>query len=327
MKYYLLPLLCVSTASIAGVMGDACSKENVSIPCAENYWKWAGHSLYIQPLTAVYGPMSQGNGSQQANLNLGTTPTWSFGFQLEMAYHFYTGNDMNLNWYHFRSQSSTNLPGPVQYSNLIVAVPFATNPTHYDSFSANAASAQVKPQWDQVNIEFAKRINLGQSDWTRLHGGVNYSRVGSSGQGAFSGSTSLNNTLTNYDNSDIFNTVYNGFGVRTGADLEHDFNNGLSIYAKGAASVLAGMGKSSHHFFDNINGKLYTGMTTVNRARVVPELDGRVGVNYTYEFFKGDLNADIGWIWANYFNALSCHDYNFGIQGLYFGLKWIGHLI
>jgi hypothetical protein len=127
--------------------------------------------------------------------------------------------------------------------------------------------------------------------------------------------------------------TYNGFGLRTGFDLTHQINPMLSIYANGAASLLAGTTKSavtgvSNTLFNNLFNT-YNGSDYSNRNLVVPELDAKAGINYHYCFNQNVLTADIGWLWANYFNVLdnSVNLSNFGIQGLYFGLKYQGHLI
>jgi hypothetical protein len=330
MKMYKLTLLIlsvISQVSWAGMMLSQCQNESVTTPCEQYYMEWGGHAVYIEPSSSIYSPISHSNLNQASQLNLGTSLPWSWGFQVEMAYDYHTGNDLNMNWYHYRSATSDTLAAPVSLNNIVMSSSSNTNPTHFDNITVTTAGVNVHPQWDQVNIEFAKRIHLGATDDVRLHGGVNYSRVSSSGNWSWQGSTLLDGTLTYYQNTEVLNTEYSGFGVRSGMDLSHDFNNGLGLYAHGALSILAGMSKSSEESNDYINNVLYSGRRDHNRPCVVPEVDGRIGANYTYEFIHGDLHADVGWLWVNYFNALSSENYSLGFQGLFLGLKWVGHLI
>jgi Legionella pneumophila major outer membrane protein precursor len=301
--------------------------EIVSTACEQNYWELAGHGLYIQAISSLSTRPTYTNGNQASEFHLGDKLPWSWGFQFEMAYDYHTGNDLNLNWYHYRGNSTDVLSSPVSFNQLLIAVPFSSNPSAYDHFTIKAASLEIHPQWDQVNIEFAKKVHLGESDDLRLHGGVNYSRLASTGLETVQGSSRLDTTITEYQNTDEFSALYSGFGIRSGMDLTHDFNNGLAIFAKGAVSILAGMSQSRHELNDIINGIAYQGLNQLNRPRVVPELDGRVGVDYTYEFVQGDLHAEVAWLWVNYFQAFSHPDSNFGVQGLFLGLHCMGNLL
>lgn len=66
-------------------------------------------------------------------------------------------------------------------------------------------------------------------------------------------------------------------------------------------------------------------------------IPNKLGISYQYHFYDQTLTTDLGWLWASYFNALGRKENsqssllslnaNFEIQGLYFGLKWIGQLV
>ena len=116
-----------------------------------------------------------------------------------------------------------------------------------------------------------------------------------------------------------------------GTDLNYEWNNGVGVYATGAISLLAGSTKAAHEVHDWLtseNGDTFS----VQQPRVISELDAKLGAMYTYSMPQGDLRMDIGWMWANYANALIVgeylnqakpHNVSFGVQGLYFGVKWI----
>ena len=207
----------------------------------------------------------------------------------------------------------------------------------YDSISTNNAFYSLNPQWDQVNIELAKRFELGSHDTIRAHGGFNYSRVANNGDQSYGGTADLAfpTTLVLQENRyETYSTTFNGFGVRTGFDLNHCFNQMLSIYATGAASLPAGsnhtnLAGTTTFSFNSVNGPLSRN-TNSSRNLVVPELDAKAGINLRYSYSQDNsLTADVGWLWANYFGALNngVSRTDFGIQGLYFGLKYQGNLI
>ena len=65
---------------------------------------------------------------------------------------------------------------------------------------------------------------------------------------------------------------------------------------------------------------------------ILPAVDAKLGLNYTYTMQKGELVLDAGWLWVNYFDAINslsipANSGNFGAQGVYFGAQWHGDLV
>lgn len=321
----LLMMALASGTVFAGAMGPSCKSVDVTTPCETLAWDIGGRGLYIQASNSTaYGQNTIDQNS--ASLTTGVNPAWGWGFQLETAYHFGTGNDFNVNWYHSRSGGQVvTLATPVTLTN-------PNNIFNAAPITAQAAQGSVSPSWDQVNVEFAQHVDFGEHKFARIHGGVNFSRVGNGGYHYFYLTTVNNNVLENFSQKTIrYNLDFNGFGPRVGTDLNYEWNNGLGVYATGAISILAGSTKSAHEVYDWLtpeNGYTFS----VQQPRVISELDAKLGAMYTYSMPQGDLSMDIGWMWANYANALIVgeylnqakpHNVSFGVQGLYFGLKWI----
>jgi len=309
-----------STAAFAGTMGPVCSAVNVTVPCETCAWDVGGRALYLQPATLVGNnqfTLTQGTNSYTGGVN----PQWGWGFQLEASYHYSTGNDMNLNWYHYRHGSEASLGT-------------ATGTfTPGGNFSATTAAASTNPAWDQVNIEFGQHVDFGENKFARFHGGFNFSRVGNNGYYGFNG-TAAGVANTNFTKN--YTAVYNGFGPRVGMDLNYEWGNGVGVYADGALSALAGSSKAS---LNNVNNATAANSYTLSssHSQVVGELDAKVGMMYTYAMAQGDLSLDVGWVWAQYMNPMMAQrDFNaqyndvdqssWGIQGLYFGAKWVGNV-
>jgi hypothetical protein len=312
-----------STAAFAGTMGPVCSAVNVTVPCENTAWDFGGRALYLQPSSDI-GFGTNTNSFQNQTASFGANPSWGWGFQLEGSYHYSTGNDFNLNWYHFRSGGTTNT--------------YAQDVAFADAFIGAGTSSSTSPAWDQVNMEFGQHVDFGENKFVRLHGGMNFSRVGNQGY-VYNVDGIATPVVDNIELQETINgsAVFNGFGPRVGMDLNYEWGNGVGVYATGALSVLAGSSKSSFSSTDwtNSNDALNIGY---NHAAVIPELDAKLGAMYTYAMAQGDLSLDIGWVWAHYTNALaigtdvaaatgSINETNdFGIQGLYFGMKWVGNV-
>lgn len=337
-KTALAVIALANTAVFAGTMGAVCSPVDVTVPCEVYAWDIGGRALYLQPsainsIASLYTFQTQGYNNQpltnpQITGTRGVGTEWGWGFQLEASYHFCTGNDFHVNWYNFRNGKSSN---PINGYTVVSPPDPAVNYGVYNlAYSAN-------PNWDQVNIEFGQHVDFGEKKFARLHGGFNFSRFGTNGYSnrVYDVYTSPS-TYPEYNITDTYSTLYNGFGPRVGMDLNYEWGNGAGIYVNGALSLLAGTSKSYFNHNDWYTVKDDYVLTT-SRYNVVGELDTKVGFMYSFICAQGDLSLDVGWVWAAYNAGLnSIYDVsvdnglkdtanNFGIQGLYFGAKWVGY--
>lgn len=316
--------------AFSGTIGPNCKAVDVSLPCEGMAWDLGARGLYMKAST----PTGYGQNTivqNTSSLTTGVNPAWGMGFQLESAYHYSTGNDFNVNWYHYRAGGQINtLASPVTISHSSLIFPNTTSLTTQDS------QTSVSPAWDQVNMEFAHHFDFGEHKFARLHAGANFSRVANAGY-QYTYQTDAGATF--YQKTINFNSDFNGFGPRVGLDLNYEWNNGLGVYGTGALSLLAGSAKSSHTIRNwlpingvvNADGYLFA----LHQSKVIPELDAKLGAMYTYVMPQGDLSVDIGWMWAYYTNTLFRGEKflesraqidGFGIQGLYFGLKWVNNV-
>lgn len=317
-----------SSAAFAGTMGPVCSAVNVTVPCESTAWDVGARALYLQPSFAG-GTYSYAGVNQNNNL-VSYDDAWGWGFMIEGSYHFETGSDANLNWYHFAKNSTGSHNGTqtMAFGNTIT-VTSADNGTHAGD-----------PSWDAVNLEFGQHVDFGEKKSIRFHGGAQYGRIANQitinntttetvtlpapiGSSASTGTVSLGSK-----------TVFNGFGPRVGADMDYAWGNGLSVYANGAAALLAGSTKLT-----NTNSSTISGVSrsrSLSKDVVAPELEAKLGIKYDYAVAQGDLTFDAGWMWVNYWNVAqsenlpigtpNVNSVDFSVQGLYFGLKWMGNV-
>lgn len=285
-----------SSAMFAGTMGPVCTPGNVTVPCERTAWDFGAQALYLQPIysdSRIQRFIE--NNSNNNFFNNNNDSDWAWGFKIEGSYHFSTGNDVNVNWYH-------------------------VNRTQ-DFFYGTASEASIEPKWDAVNFEFGQHVDFGEWKKIRFHGGAQYAHI---------------ETDRDFVNDSVFGTSYfdkkfNGFGPRVGMDMSYNWGNGFAMYANGATALLVGDSKiNSNTVFVTDAG------TTVNMANysynglrtMVPEVEAKLGLKYTYAMAQGDLTLDGGWMFVNYFNAVHelVSDSDFGLQGPYLGLKWVGNV-
>lgn len=308
-------LVLSSSAAFAGTMGPVCSATNVTVPCEKDAWDFGVQALYLQPVHSgdmAYSGLNTTTGTTNTVSYVKHNPTYSWGFKLEGSYHFNTGNDFNVNWYHLGDQSKRRI-----YSDTFA---------FFDLDNTVAESSTVKPGWDAVNLEFGQHVDFGESTNIRFHAGAQFARVKNSITRSYSGLAGV----ANFNGASYTQSTFNGFGPRFGMDSSYDWNNGFSVYGNLGAAVLVGTGKLSQSFATINNGVNFSASKTV----MVPELEGKLGAGYTYAMAQGDLTLDAGWMWVEYIGALqhnlfsvrTINDSNVGFQGPFLGLKWVGNV-
>lgn len=286
-----------SSAVFAGTMGPVCTPGNVTVPCERPAWDFGITALYLE---AVYdSDFSYRFTGLEDDVEIfhDLERDWGWGFKLEGSYHFGTGNDFNINWYHWDNDSDFN-------RNILGVDTFA----HIDS------------DWDAVNFELGQHVDFGEFKNIRFHGGAQYARIDTD-------FWFQQNVFATRNDTDM---EFHGFGPRVGADMSFDWGNGFAIYANSAAAIL--VGDSEFSTWTTVNG-VQTPVSRGSNTIIVPELEAKLGAAYSYPMAQGDLTIDGGYMWVNYFNAqhfattpLGVITTDFAVHGPYVGVKWVGNM-
>jgi len=299
-------------------MGPVCAPGAVTVPCENSAWDFGAYALYLHHTGNTYAGLTTTGGTSLASVDRFNDFNfrWGWGFKIEGSYHFSTGNDVNVNWYHWEKSRDFNQDS----FELGLGVDILPLPSLID------IEASIKPQWDAVNFEFGQRVNFGEHKVIRFHGGAQWARIQRRFNVDIADATILPvDFLFGVDSQERFN----GFGPRVGLDMSYNFGNGFAIYADGAAALLVGRSRFDIGFVDTpLEGPITTVDISGRKDGVVPEVDARLGATYTYAMGNGDLTLDVAWMVTDYINAVQfiAPADDFSLQGLIFGAKWVGNV-
>lgn len=321
-----------SSALFADTMGSGCMPGSVTVPCEHSAWEFAIQILYLKPSYSsvrYVGNLVNSTGTMETYNR--QRYNWGWGFKLEAAYDFNSGNNLDINWYHFNRNATQTVSGAIVLANSTI------------NFVNNTLTGQ--PKWDAVNLEFGQIANFGDTNRIRFHGGLAFARVQNTGN--LSGIATTDNIPPVTGSYSVGTTLnYSGFGPRLGMDMSYMWENGFTVYANGATALLVGTSSFNRtaispvaHAATAAVGLIPTNLSA-SSTQIVPELEAKVGIAYIYAMAQGDLSLDLGWMWFNYFHALQTGIYtgldgagttfstssDFGVQGPYLGLKWVGNV-
>jgi len=335
-------LVALSSSTVfAGTMGPVCTPGNVTVPCERTAWDFGAQALYLQNTSGAahaYDFFTTDSFGNRRYHNV--DQDWNWGFKLEGSYHFHTGNDINVNWYHY---DSSNDRRHRDFSLIGIDGLTITDPTLLNS----RLRTRNQPKWDAVNVELGQHVDFSEWSVMRFHGGFQFARIQNNHRSRLHPFLPL---LTAVTTPSVIAPIelsrsdrrFNGFGPRIGTDFSYNLGNGFGIYANGATAILVGKSKFNSGIGNNpvLNNILtpFVGFPgRASRTIVVPEIEAKLGAQYTYAMAQGDLTLDAGYMWVNYFdvhhtlvgqplNFFEARESNFALNGPYFGLKWVGNV-
>lgn len=351
-----------SSAVFAGTMGPVCTPGNVTVPCERTAWDFGVQALYLQTLSTGNEDFSRfdlvndfdnpfffnNRFDRGFGRHRNFDDNWSWGFKLEGSYHFHTGNDLNINWYHLDGRRNHHDNDDFFFNG------FNTGFNGFNGFDEDfdGRNNRFRARWDAVNIELGQHVDFSEWKVIRFHGGAQFARIENGSRAVRGGlfpllavaaltDPTLNADLAGLGLLNRLNgseSRFNGFGPRVGVDMSYNVGNGFAVYANGATALLVGQSKLRGNF--GVNRFAVTPFFGDNehhsRTTMVPEMEAKLGAKYIYAMASGDLTLDAGYMWVQYWNAtrnqvdnlfnFDVREGNFALNGPYVGLKWVGNV-
>ena len=318
--------LAASGLASAGSMGPVCAPGNVTVPCVAQHWEFGVQALYLQPgfsatdafLTPVHNYFNQAYN------------TWDWGYRLEGAYQFNTGNDVTVNWTHYRNTVNQAENTPLDLIPLgMGAFPYI--------FSS-------EDRLDQVNVVMGQHVDVSAVKKMRFYAGLQYAHIQINADN-YTGDvlviprptppTLMAPAPGSYNFSQYSNSDYKGVGPTIGIDYAYLLTNAFSVTANGSGSILYG----TNIYSDGITWtepNVVVASAYAKKRAIVPSLEAKLGVNYAYNMAQGQWNVQAGYEVLNYFKAIQTQgvfglagvvtNSNYGVYGPYIGLNYVGNV-
>lgn len=298
-----LPLLRAETAP--GTALPVCIPGSSLAPCATRAWDFAFYGLYLQPNYGdklfYFGSVGNSSLAEQITKN---PIDWAGGYRLESAFHFGTGQDISINWYHFDQKIKNVFELDTSPFNFFVQI-------HY----------KIKPQWDSVNLELGQILNIGFNKSLRFNAGVQFAELITKGS-MYSTPIVLRRSIRYLSANGALE--FQGIGPRLGIDFYSMFRNNFGFYANAAATVL--VGNSEFHRSDYLND-VRIDKKKGSKNLTVPEIEVKGGLQYVRSFDQNLISFNIGYMLVSFLSDTDFFKSSgriFTLNGPYAGIKWVG---
>jgi hypothetical protein len=297
----LLSLGLVSASAYAGTIDTTpmpvSNDINVTAPDQSGMWSFGATAVLMQPSNKAFTYADTTNFDSSGNVVtsdtkhnavnegydwwFGADVTYAFpgnGRDVTLAYEGLHGTDTDHSSYPTLPTSTNNGSGMTSsFSNL----PYLT------------AEGETDTNYDAGDLVFGQKLDVGSR--IRLHPfvGVRYAYINTKDTGTYTDGTNVlgaSNGTTSSESAELENT-FNGIGPRFGSDAQINLGQGFSVRARLGLSAL--IGSRSTKTTALITGYDASGAAVgyINGAdenesetRIIPEIDGRLGLNYTYDF-------------------------------------------
>lgn len=352
-----LGLVCGSAYAAAGNEAPLPTSNDVNMtaPDQSGSWSLGVTGVLMKPTNSStnyatqydYTVDSNGNHTNATSTPETVTAGYYKWFGADITYAFPGhGRDVTLAYegLHGSSADSTTnnfdneIPAPATYHYLIGNITGA---------DLSYIKAEIDTQYDAGDLVFGQKFNVGQRVQLHPFMGLRYARIDIEQK--------FNETLEAFPNDGDFggnvdgkaDSTFSGIGPRFGSDAGITLGRGFSLRGRLGLSALVGSQQYTVAYNQNaIYRNAFNLPPTSHEStktlddgsvtRIIPEIDGRLGLNYTYHFASTTaLGFEAGWQATDYLQAVSNtsttntsrddfgvepphYEYsNFGLQGPY----------
>lgn len=329
-----LSLALIALGLSAPVFADSSSPFDVTVPNQNGGFNIGVDALYLQPSAGnlsygtVYNGATAGSSSAVSGTVETVDPTYHLGFDANIGYRIpNTGNDVDLDWTHLGNMSNSSS----SYA------PAGGSFTHVGengfTYSGQTGNSNAQFQYDAIDLDLGQAVMFG--DYFKFHAftGARYANLQQKIDNIYGNTSSSTGVLTShYSYQD---SQFKGLGPQVGFDGRACLPYNFGLDASLTGSLLVGSLDSNASVQRIPAGTIPTptvlSYSNNNSDRVVPALDGKLGVDYTINFNNADRSSmmiQAGYQVTNYFGVSNMilnngvnSDNNVAFDGPYAGIK------
>lgn len=304
-----LALLGLTSSVFAGSYKDQVMAPvgvNLVAPDSEGVWSVGLEALYMQPTNADFqyaqttqvavGPAPQNNIDYK---NKSVSSDFNWGGTIDIAYLF-PGNsrDIKIAYTYLHMDNNKGHDSVIGDQNGVIINPFGiTFPNDTNTITAKGRSDY---DYDSADLLFGQWFRIGSVVDIHPFAGLRWAEIDLDDKGTY-----FTNITGRYSVGKI-KSDFQGIGPRFGTDAVLHVGSSVSFVGQVGASLVIGDidGKITDQIFesDTLDGTEV--FKYEDHMHVIPELDARLGINYTYNFNPGAaLGLELGYQVVNYFDV------------------------
>lgn len=253
---------------------------------------------------------SFGNNQQPNGKLKDLSEDYTFGYGFFVGWRFArSGNDARLKYFYLSSSVQCSESKQRDGQKLFTVVG-QVNPTDYITTAQNARG-KLEYELRRWDFEFAQHLNFCLRAHARFFFGAGYDCVTKRKNIRYIGDKASMADVDKFTQNKI-ESEFDGCGPRIGMDFTYAMNHGFGLVASISSALLYGQVCSETSIrrtdVDNINTSI-----KLEHHIVVPNIDLKVGVDYTYCLSNGHLlRAELAYWSSSYINAVNDTHYTGG---------------
>lgn len=303
--------LCASMASSAALLNN--TQDNVVIPAFKGGFEFGLTGAWMEANYHHVGLVrvdASDNGFADGGV-VDIDPERDFAYGAMVGYVFHdSANDVRFNFFNIETDDSESVSREGGHRLHRVAGFDDDNRFLNDIDGANG---KVEFTLRSYDLEAAQHIDVGCHTSMRFFVGLSYHDLDKDTHYTYV----ERDTDTQGDDDVRVNrrsesmtksSEFSGFGPRVGFDLSYAFNDGFGLVGHMSAAALVGEIDSKNRLAHVNNGETVakSDVSIKSRCLVVPNLDLRLGVDYTHCFCSGTIvDAEVGYWTRSYFDAVN----------------------
>lgn len=296
------------------------SKFDVKVPCYKGGLTFGLAGLYLQPSSSEldYAVAFPTTGDLNTATFHSVEPDYGWGYQVSLGYVFPgTGNDVKLTYTSLNASTKDSFTSTSFAGTIAEFAPFFDGPI---SFVPTSAEAKVKHNLEVIDLDAGQHIVIGCNTELRMFGGLRYVDLHSRFDANYFADVDItvDEDTVIVDNLSLLTrqkSHFKGIGPRIGTDLHYNLGSGFGVVGQAASALVIGDINSNQSAVINVVDA-DTGDVLFNEGisskfskerRVVPNLTGKLGLDYSYEFCnptRTRLTLEAGYLVDTYFNSV-----------------------